>query len=152
MLYKNKQIFSILIVVFLLGMITFVGCAYFNSFYNARKNYREAEKQRENSPTQQQNTQKYNKAIESAGRLLNDYPNSKWVDDALLLMGQSYYRLTQYNRALRKFDELLANHPDSPLIPECKYWWALTTVGLEKTEDAITQLRSLLGMEISHDL
>ena len=54
---------------FLMGMIALAGCAYFNSFYNARKNFREAEKQRENSPTQQQNTQKYNLAIESAGRI-----------------------------------------------------------------------------------
>ena len=71
MLYKNKQIFSILIVVFLLGMITFVGCAYFNSFYNARKNYREAEKQREDSPTQQQNTQKYNAVFKDIPTLSN---------------------------------------------------------------------------------
>lgn len=136
----------------LVGVIFLVGCAYFNSFYNARKNYRSAEKQRQNNPNQQVNTQKYNQAIESAGRLLNDYPNSKWVDDALLLMGQSYYRLEQHNRALRKFDELIANHPDSPLIPKCKYWRALTIIGLGKTDEAITQLRSLLGMEIPIEL
>jgi TolA-binding protein len=133
-------------------VISFVGCAYFNSFYNARKNYREADKQREESPTQQVNTQKYNQAIESAGRLLNDYPNSKWVDDALLLMGKSYYHLNQHNRAIRKFDELIANHPDSPLIPECKYWRAMTSLELGNTEEAIEQLRSLLGMEIPLEL
>jgi TolA-binding protein len=138
--------------------IAIAGCAYFNAFYNARKNFNEAEKQyresQKNAGSQggSPQTQKYNSAIESAARLLQNYPNSKWVDDALLLMGKSYYRIQQYNRANRKFDELFANHPESPLVPEGKYWWALNAKEMGNLDDAVKELRSLLGVEIPRGL
>ena len=152
--YRSQKTISIIALMISFIMLGGLSCAYFNSFYNARKKYREAEKENrqaieENSRPQ---TQKYNSAIESAARLLQNYPDSKWADDALLLMGKSYYRIQQYNRAERKFEELFANHPDSPLIPEGKYWWALTKKELGNLDEAKTQLRNLLGMEIPREL
>jgi outer membrane protein assembly factor BamD (BamD/ComL family) len=112
MVFKSSKTISILAVMISLVMLGGLSCAYFNSLYNARKKFREAEK--ENRQAIEENnrpqTQKYNSAIESAARLLQNYPDSKWADDALLLMGKSYYRIQQYNRAERKFEEL------SPII------------------------------------
>ncbi|KPL07521.1 hypothetical protein AMJ86_04265, partial [bacterium SM23_57] len=151
----NRQVLLVLLVMLMITIFGGVRCAYFNAFYNARKNFREAEKENRQiiqEQTGRPQTQKYNSAIESAARLLQNYPDSKWADDALLLMGKAYYRIQQYNRAQRKFEELFANHPDSPLIPEGKYWWSLTIKEMGKFQDGIDQLRSLLGSDIPRDL
>lgn len=67
-------------------------------------------------------SQLYNKAIEKAAKVVVFYPQSKWVDDALLLMGQAFYRKGEYQRAIRKFQELLANYPQSKLWDEARNW------------------------------
>jgi TolA-binding protein len=151
---KSQKTIAVIAVIIIFAILGGLSCAYFNTFYNARKKFGEAEKEnREAIETHNRpQTQKYNSAIESAGRLLQDYPDSKWADDALLLMGKSYYRIQQYSRAERKFEELFANHPNSPLIPEGKYWLALTKKETGNVDEAKNQLRALLGMEIPREL
>jgi len=152
---RKIQIVTVLSVAVILIALGGWGCAYFNAFYNARKQFREAERENREvieSQSGRPQTQKYNNAIDSAAKLLQNYPDSKWADDALLLMGKCYYRIQQYGKAERKFEELFANHPNSPLVPEGKYWWALTLKETGKSDEAITQLRALLGTEIDRDL
>jgi TolA-binding protein len=124
------------------------GCSYFNTFYNAKKQFNAAEretKQRERDSKTTQTTQqpaqpaqpgqpnrpatapaaasdKYRKVIETSSKLLEYYPNSGWVPDALFLMGVSYYRLADLPRAERKFTELVTLFPKSKLIPEALIW------------------------------
>ena len=151
----GRQAVRLFIVVILMGLMGGMSCAYFNAFYNARKYFRDGEKDHETALKNNAGstpTQNYNKAVEAAARLLENYPNSKWADDALFLMGKSYYRIKQWNKAERKFQELIANHPKSPLVPEGKYWAALTMKETGKRADAITELRSLIGMELPQDL
>jgi len=152
---RRTQIAAALLAAVVLIVLGGWGCAYFNAFYNARKQFREAEKENRQvieSQSGRPQTQKYNNAIDSAAKLLQNYPNSKWADDALLLMGKAYYRIQQYNGAERKFQELFSNYPDSPLIPEGKYWWALTLKRTGKSTEAISQLRALSGTELPREL
>jgi TolA-binding protein len=85
-------------------------------------------------------TDKYRKVIETASKLLEFYPHSRWVDDALLLMGISYYRLTDYGRAERKFTELVTLYPDSKLVPDARLWKARTLLEQKKSDAAIDEL------------
>lgn len=128
------------------------GCAYYNTFHNAKRKFAEAERDNRNPalqqrtqpqqqpqspafsgrPTQpgqpqppQQNIQsadKYRKVVETCSKLLEFYPRSRWVDDALMLMGKSYYRLKDYPRAERKFTELLTLFPKSKHAQEALIW------------------------------
>jgi TolA-binding protein len=154
---RRGQWTRFLAIVIILVMMGGISCAYFNAFYNARRYFNDGERDwkaasANPNATGQPPTQNYNKAIEAAARLLESYPDSKWADDALLLMGKSYYRIRQWNRADRKFQELFANHPESPLIPEGKYWAALTMKEMGKRNDAITELRSMIGAELPKEL
>jgi len=83
------------------------GCAYFNTFYNAKRYYKKAYhetlRNRTNNLTSSEKTN-YGKAIEKASKLLRLYPESNYVDDALLLMGKAYYFQREYHQALRKFN------------------------------------------------
>jgi hypothetical protein len=81
----------LLVAVVLLGG----GCAFYNTFYNAKASYREGMKLKE----QNQNTQaraKFDKAIEKSALVIKQWPKSRWVDDALFLVGTSYYQVGQY--------------------------------------------------------
>jgi TolA-binding protein len=109
--------------------------AYFNTYYNATRLFDEAvleiqttEKnqqskglppQKEISPTARQ---KLTGVIEKCSKLLQYYPTSKWVDDALMLIGESYYYMGEYLKAERKFAELIAQFPDSKHYLEARLW------------------------------
>jgi outer membrane protein OmpA-like peptidoglycan-associated protein/TolA-binding protein len=93
------------------------GCAYYNTFYNARASYREGL----NLKAQNQNTQakaKFDKAIEKSALVIKQWPKSRWVDDALFLVGASYYQEGQYAKAVRHFDQLSLAFPNSGFVPE----------------------------------
>jgi TolA-binding protein len=76
------------------------------------------------------------KVIEKCSRILVNYPKSKWVDNALLLIGKSYYYKQEALRAERKFQELLDRYPDSDLVPEAILWLGMSYVRLENFENA----------------
>ncbi len=67
------------------------GCAYYNTFYNARKSYTEALEYARENPDDPAYHEKelLDAAIEGAGRVLARYPDSRWVDDAQLLLGDA---------------------------------------------------------------
>ena len=101
------------------------GCAYFNLFYNAEEAFEEGEYlgrdvDPRDRPTSQQRTQ-YQRAIRKAELLLEEYPESGLVDDALFLMGKSHLRLGNWSDALRNLDNLLANFPGSEYVEEAMY-------------------------------
>lgn len=161
------KILFLLIVVLLFSMLT--GCAYYNTFYNAKKFYSDGEKDRKKrektmlvelsaeekaarkksgeatsgtiaSSLEMQN---YQKAIERASRVLEFYPNSKYVDDALLLLGKCFYYRREFKKAQRKFEEIIRLYPDSKDVPEARLLMAKTYLGLEEFEEAEKRFRSL---------
>ncbi|MGH2570136.1 MAG: tetratricopeptide repeat protein, partial [bacterium] len=99
------------------------GCAYFNTLHNARAKYGEAQDLKETSDPERTTISSrektlYGEAIEKAAKVVKYYPDSKWVDDSLLLMGKAAFESGEYSTAGRKFDEILANYPESDLVPE----------------------------------
>jgi TolA-binding protein len=104
------------------------GCAYFNTFYFAKKYFAQAEKLSLAAGSDKMSpeaSRKYDDAIKQSTKVLKYHGGSRWVDDALYLMGASFYGKQEYEEALRKFDELVANYPDSRWVP-----WALYKSGL----------------------
>jgi tetratricopeptide (TPR) repeat protein len=148
------------------------GCGYFNTFYNARKQFSEAERdtraQEKQAQRQQQqqsqhpggtatpgatpsntptaSAEKYRKVIETSSRMLEDYPKSRWADDALFIMGVSYYRLGDMVRAERKFTELITLFPASRYVPQATAWKARTLAQQKKKDEAIALLQTGLPL------
>ncbi|TKJ40299.1 hypothetical protein CEE37_08205 [candidate division LCP-89 bacterium B3_LCP] len=139
------QHIRILTVVLLNVFIAFnlSSCVYFNTYYNAKKYFKEGEKDSENTTTGRPSTANYQKSIDSAARVIEYYPDSKYVDDAILLMGKSYYAIMTYPKARRKFDELLTNYPDSPLTYEARLYLGKTLIKMRRTDDGIALLNDL---------
>lgn len=101
-------------------VLTFViigsGCVYYNTFYYAKKNFNDAEERREKAGKETAaagSATGYKAAIEKSLIVITDHPESKYVDDALYIIGKSYYHLEDFGKAERKFRELLAAYPES---------------------------------------
>ncbi|MBT3604901.1 MAG: tetratricopeptide repeat protein [Candidatus Latescibacteria bacterium] len=115
---------------------------YYNTFYNAKHSYQIAEQTRKESETPGSRLtpavyrELYKRVIAKASAVLELYPKSKWVDNALLLIGKAFYWREEHSDALVKYQELQENFPNSELIPEAIYWQGLTLWALNRTEEA----------------
>ena len=156
---------------FLITLVLFSGCAYYNTFYNAKKFYKDAEKERKKRLRTQvvelsedekarlkrsgyatasdrnrasgSEMQKYQHAIEKASRVLEFYPKSKYVDDALMLLGECFYYRREYKKAQRKFEELTELYPKSKFVPKAKLLMAKTFLGLREFQEAERRFREI---------
>jgi tetratricopeptide (TPR) repeat protein len=113
-----------------LALVLLVGCAYYNTFYYAKKYYAKARKIEETSKTERlapEAIKLYDQSIEKAAKVIVEHGGG-WragIDDALLLMGACYYGKRDYETALGKFNELLVNYPQSDLAPEALFYTGL---------------------------
>ena len=85
---KIRVVFSALTVLFCVGI--WIGCAYFNTFYNAQNYFREG-RMVVTHDTLRFDNDNFDKAIEKSTAVLVKYPNSRYIDDAFFIMGVSYY-------------------------------------------------------------
>ncbi len=147
----NKAIITIIVTTLLL----LGGCAYYNTFFNAKKSFKEAEDERKKSTDEQISSatrQKYEQAIKKASKLLEFYPKSKYVDDALFLLGKSFYYQTEYRKAKRKFEELIQNYPQSEFVPEARLWLGKTHTELRDYETAERNFQSIMIQKADREI
>ncbi|NOZ56300.1 MAG: tetratricopeptide repeat protein [Calditrichaeota bacterium] len=145
-LNHKRKILGFALSVALGGALLASGCAYYNTFYNAKQYYKKAEEQRlkrrTDRPTQAE-LENYKKAVEKAGKVIQNYPKSRYVDDAVMLMGKAYYYQNQLGSAQRKFEELLAYFPDSEFAPEAQLWLARCLIAQSQFDQAEKVLKEL---------
>ncbi len=148
---------GIAIIIVGLVLITLSGCAYYNFFYNAQKSFEVGEEKRKDVTESQNSRSKpgqneYQKAIESAGRMLEYYPDSRWEDDALLLLAKAYYHVGKFRNAIGKVDELTAKYPTSELLPEGMLWKGISLLKVNQPDSARAVLLTLYAPEIDQYL
>lgn len=133
-----------------IGLILLVagGCAYYNTFYNAEKYFAEAQAQplRDNGRPAPNAIRDYNKAMKKCGIILTDYKDSKYADDALMLLAKClYYKGSQYAQALEKLDDLITLYPTSEFVPEAMLYKAMATHAFNRKEEAYEMLRDFIA-------
>lgn len=136
----------------LAAVVAFAGCGvYFNTFFNAKKYFGNAEKARENSPTGQGGRGDYQKAIEKALKVAENHPNSKYYDDAVYILGVSYFHTSQFGRSERRFRELLANYPKFGKIKEASLYLAKAKLELGDIDDAMAEFSDIFESDYSRE-
>ena len=95
--------------------------------------------------------QEYGKAIEKSDKVLTDYSDSDYVEDAMLLKGKSHFFRREYDSAKEAFIAL-QDSEESFFIDETKYWLALCKWKDLKPQPAINDLKNLLSNTDSVDL
>lgn len=139
--------------------------SYFNTFYNAQRLFSEAENEviqakRDFAERPAANRaftipatarQKFQTSIEKNSKILSFYPNSKWVDDALMMIGKSYFYMEDDVRAERKFLELLAQFPDGDYILESQLWLGKSYIRQKKTDAGLKLLDEVYSRSVDMD-
>lgn len=150
----RRLIYSLL---FILPAVSFTSCSlwqdfttYFNLYYNTSELFEQAEssifeQKRALFSTEELTipgnaNQQLVKVIEKCSRLLQFHSNSSYVDNALLMIGKSFYYQKNYQKALRKFQELIVTQPESGLILDTQLWIGKTQMRLRDYEQGLQTL------------
>lgn len=121
----------------LLAGLLLTSCAYFNTFYNAKSEFGKAESERKNAPPGAGGGDvAYQKCIEKCQSLLRYYGKSKYVDDALFLIGMSRYHRGEYIQARASFEDLSERFPKSEYLERTLYWSGLAALRQNDTASA----------------
>ena len=74
-------------------LLVLTGCVYYNIFYNAKKYYAEAlnAKEKNDGKVSPSIDSKFETSIGKCTYIIQEYPTNKWVDNAILLIGQCFY-------------------------------------------------------------
>lgn len=140
-MWKNK-LWVAFVAIFVL-----CGCTYYNTFYNARKAFKEGEKAQEKAAPGRRSTvgkAQYETAIKKASKVLTFHPKSKWADDALYMIGRAYFNMEDYVKARRKFEELIASFAKSNLVDDSRYYISLCHYYSGEEVEAIRMLKDFL--------
>lgn len=127
-----------------ISMALVLSCAYFNTVYNAKTYFHEGKKLVTHD-TLIVDSDNFDKAIEKSTSIIVKYPNTRWVDDALFMMGASYYYKGDYSRALEKLDFLAQNYPESGFYYEAQYLMGLANYKLQKYGSAVVALKEAMN-------
>ncbi len=137
--------------------------AYYNKYYNAERALEEGieafEQALERSPidqdvflsmfgrSQQATTQRkpFEDAIMKSADIVREHPDSKWIDDAILIIGKAWFFTLNFVGAQEKFQEILAI--DSPLHDEARFWLARTYIAGGEYDEAFSHLQATLSAE-----
>jgi len=131
-----------------------LSCAYLNIFWTASKEYEKATRDLDYAefwdPSEQQKlTPDRVKLVDSAlsrcGKVLLLYPESKWADDALLMMGKCFLLKHEYAKALTKFHEIDMLYAGGDFAEEANYLQGYTKILDGRPGEAVPVLRELAG-------
>ena len=133
--------------------IYLLSCAYFNTFYNAEQYFKRAEKIRlekagETIPVSAVDS--YSKVIEKSRLVLEEYPDTRYRKNALLLIGKAHFYRQEYRLAESTFqqfaDEFGETHPFEKV-----YWQAMVKWKQGKSQAALETLTSNLVESLRND-
>lgn len=126
----------------LTGLIgLYLSCAYYNTLFNAKKNFNQGiEVLRENPDARvlpNKARQYFDKTIEKCWKLIEIYSEkSKYADDALLYIIKSEYYLNHLAQAQIHADQFLKKYPESELVPEVLLWYGKIFLKRNRFEEA----------------
>ena len=135
----------------LCALLISVGCAKYNTYYNASRAFDSAEEIREQriergedptEPTSQQ-INGYQQAVKKSQIVLDEYPGSGLTDDALFMMAKSYNRMNSYRMSVGKFDLLFKNFPATEYLEESFYLQALNYMYIGDMQSSNDYLQNL---------
>ena len=156
----------------ILVAILFTGCktsfksnfrdfnAYYNTFYNAKKSFNQGQKRSEEQARKYNTLQPirihetplgagagdFQNAIDKGADILRKYDETKWVDDALEIIGKSYFYRKEYFSADEKFDELYISSENEVMKQRAVYWKGRVLLELRVHNQGVQYLTEQLSL------
>ena len=128
--------------------------AYFNTFYNAKEQFNEAEiirKKSENNKLSKTATDLYKSSIEKSISILSEYPDVSFRKDAYLVIIKSYFFIGEYKEANLAITSMQDEFNNEEIL-EIAYWSALIKWKEGRAQPAINSLINLLEDDIDISL
>lgn len=165
----NKElIFRIKIISFLSALLILSGCSlwqnfttYFNLYYNTKTLFEKAEteilaQKRDlfsSEPLVVPGNANSNlvKVIEKSSKILQFHASTAYVDEALMMLGKSFYYQKNYQKAKRKFEELLETEPDEDIVLEADLWIARCNMIIKDYANGLVQLEDVRDRAIAEE-
>ncbi len=134
--------------------------AYYNTFYNAKKSFNQGENRSEEQernyntllPIRIHETPMgagsgdFQDAIDKGADILRKYDDTKWVDDALEIIGKSYFYRREYFSADQKFDELYLSTENQVMKQRAVYWKGRALLELKAHNQGVQYLTEELSL------
>ena len=164
---KFRSGFSLVALALLAVLV--LSCAYYNTLYNAEDKFAEAEKAQAaqmraiggvpggagggsgGSPVMNTQAAAYEDVIEKCKKVIANYPDSRHVDDAMLLSAKSLYRLAKYEEAVAAIDTLETRFPKTELLADATFLKGKSFVAAEKYDLAVPTLKYYAEKYRKHD-
>lgn len=161
-------LFKIKNLIYLFFLILLSGCGmwqnfttYFNLYYNASTLYDKSEEQillqkKELFSTEPPavpasvNTD-LQKVIEKCSNILQFSSGTAFVDEALMMLGKSFYYQKNYLKSRRKFEELISSRPESEYVLEARLWIGKCDMRLKNYSDALETLSEVRRIAAEED-
>lgn len=145
-------------------------CVYFNTFYNAKQKFSEAERNQSRSeqsgqkksdidfnragvpqePTISLNDKTlYKAAIDKANKVAIYHPNSKYADDALWMIGKARYNMTEFTSSDKKLRELVVRFPESKYVDDGYFYIGMSQFWLRSYDLAREAFGDVVRMKKS---
>ncbi len=140
---------------FLAALLLPTGCAYFNTFYNARQSYSDALLSVIQNPDNPSASEEENlrDAIEGAGKVLTFYPESRWADDAQMLIADALLLLgsrsstgsgtSSYQEAMMAYSSVMVMTEDDRMMDQASIGIGSAAMALERYMDAAAAFRAV---------
>ena len=150
----GAQLCGVRVVSFALALITLSSCAYYNTFYLARKYYYRATG---GAPYAvdgglQGNATDFNKSIDYSKKLLAQYPKSKWVDDAYLLWAKALLGRDDPIETVNMLQDYRTRFPKSGLGVEALFYLGVADRNAHHYTEALAALDDFLRRAPRHEL
>jgi len=133
-------------------LLIFGGCAYYNTFFNAEENYRAGLEKKESKAKKADDKipadvkKHFDASITKSWKVIDIYgDSSSWADDALMLIGKSYFQLEEYDKSQEILEQFLQKYIKSEQLPEAELWLAKTYLKQEDDEQALLQFNSIIS-------
>ena len=66
------------------------------------------------------NYQKYNRAIAEYQKLIDNFPESKFLIEVMFNLAKNYYLLNNFSQAVVEYEKILKRFPNDEMIPSVK--------------------------------
>jgi len=132
-------------------------CAFYNTYYFARKNYDLATggMPYDVDPDPQKAgtaADYYRKSIDYSKKLIANYPKSKWVDDAYLMWARSLLGSNDPIQTVSMLRDFSTRYPQSSLKSDAAFYLAVGQRASHKYSDALASLDDFLSSAPKHKL
>ncbi|HSL88472.1 MAG TPA: tetratricopeptide repeat protein [Ignavibacteriaceae bacterium] len=165
---NRRNLFQFKFIPLISALILLSGCSlwqnfttYFNLYYNTNTLFKEAEEDIFSQKRDLFSTEplivsgaanaKLVKVIEKCSKILQFHATTSYVDDALMMLGKSFYYQKNFQKAKRKFEELLAIEPDNEMRLEADYWIAKCNMSLRDFTNGLSLLEDTRKRAIEVD-